>query len=489
MRRSTMLLIFLVLITIQSAASSDNTIDSTTNVEIRRGNYKKFLTCVAVCGTLKSTSRTVRLMSGEEVDDWETNGAEFDSCKRVCEIYERYNSTAKPLESIEATDFNQLQVTCIEGVRMKPLRIKAKLFIQHQTPPPNETKLLHVVEVWRSIVNADGLIHNEIVNRHFTMSDRFVLPYEFAQNHIHERFFVRVFSFTQDGQFGRPQCSGMVAPDALMRSNREPLNLSVRPHNNEEMDIDFGQNLTTRTVELMWQNSDPTAPPECDQQLQWSTVQRIQNKWITLDSSHIIPLADINDNFTYLVRLISKRDFNGKMNLDAASSLVLRGAAEIEANHDDWTLYLDGYAGLLICTLIVMLLLAFTCSVMFLFYRRRERHRSANEQQKVGPKKQKKLSPHYSNSTINLATQQISPSRSSVTNDRDSGVESHKNDKDSWPDVIAIRPATAFDPRGYSFADREAQQSSPYLFTSTPRRYASNGVAIVQIPPGSEALV
>ncbi|KAI6223273.1 hypothetical protein M3Y95_00872200 [Aphelenchoides besseyi] len=484
-----LVLILLMTTTIQSTASSDSPIDSTTNVETKRGNYKKFLSCVAVCGTLKSTSRTVRLLSGEEVIDWETNGAEFDSCKSFCEVHERYNSTAKPLESIEATDFNQLQVTCIEGVRMKPLRIKAKLFIQHQTPPPNETKLLHVVEVWRAIVNAGGLIHNEMVNRHFTLSDRFVLPYEFAQNHIQERFFVRVFSFTQDGQFGRPQCSGMVAPDALMRSTREPLNLSVRPHNNEEMDIDFGQNLTTRTVELMWQNTDSTAPPECDQQLQWSTVQRIQNKWITLDSSHIIPLADINDNFTYLVRLISKRDFNGKMNLDAAGSLILRGASELESNHEDWTLYLDGYAGLLICTLVVMLLLAFTCSVMFLFYRRRERHRSGNEQRKVGPKKQKKLSPNYSNSTINLATQQISPSRSSTTNDRDSGVESHKNDKDSWPDVIAVRPATAFDPRRYSFADREAQQSSPYLFTSTPRRYAPNNVAIVQIPSGSEALV
>ncbi|KAI6216481.1 hypothetical protein M3Y99_01819100 [Aphelenchoides fujianensis] len=469
-----LLLLLVIHLPLAPASTVDSEVDATAPSTPKSENYRNFLSCVATCGKLRNTRRTIRLLSGDEVADWETNGAEFDSCKNFCEEHERYNSTARPLESLDASEFDRLEVTCIESVRMKPLRLRAKLLIRHAQQPAEGVRLLHVVEVWRSTANAGGLIRNEMVGRHFTLSDRFAAPVEFAGSHVQERFFVRVHSFTPDGPFGRPLCSGVVGADALLKSDREPVQLTVHA---EEAEATNG---TSKNLRISWTAPDSLAPPECEQVVQWSTVQRVQTKWIQLDSSHVFPLADINDNLTYLVRLISKRDFNGKINLETTAGLILRGAGDLEANYADWSFYLDGYAGLLICTLIVLCCCSLSPAPSCTSASVRREHQRKDAK--------KKKTPHFSNSSLNLATQQISPSRSSTTNDRDSGVESHKNDKDSWPDVIAVRPAAAFDPRRYSLAERDAQ-GSPYAFTSTPRRFVGNGVTIVQVPPGQEALV
>lgn len=158
-------------------------------------------------------------------------------------------------------------------------------------------------------------------------------PYKFSQNPNRENFYVRIFPFTADGSIGKPMCSGAVAPRSLLNALHKPLTLG----NAQPTQI----RINSTSHFLQWTAGDELAPPECDQFVQLIMAQKIQTKTVNLDTSHIVPIGELNENFTYQIKMSGSLAHQANADSDSTSVIIIGALNDVDS--EDWNAKLDRY--------------------------------------------------------------------------------------------------------------------------------------------------
>jgi hypothetical protein len=97
-------------------------------------------------------------------------------------------------------------------------------------------------------------------------------PYTFLNSPNQENFYVRVFAYTPDGQFGKPLCSSSISAKSLTTARQKPLTLSLKSS-------ELVANSSDLFLQWVYGNNDA---PECDQMLQISSQENTKTRHLTL---------------------------------------------------------------------------------------------------------------------------------------------------------------------------------------------------------------
>ncbi|CAD5216672.1 unnamed protein product [Bursaphelenchus xylophilus] len=326
-------------------ASAFSNLSKNPKVDTNDPRYR-FYKCLARCGELFGTPRNVTLASGDAFQDWQLDDIRFDTCKMGCNLGTGFDGTSpKPTESTISDSFGPLEVICVDRLSVTPPRIRAKLNVL--TPPQTDNLTLYVIEVYRSLINRNGVVENEFVQRNFSFSPRFVVEHVFSgANPKKEILTFKVFGFTASAEVLSPLCSDDLLLENIYAAQKDPIKLSMR------------EKITMRDsslVLLTWSAEDLKHPPECDQFVHWTNGQRPNHKMVNLDSSHTVVITDLNDTATYVITAYGRSDAGKDQR--PTSKLVLRLNPEAhELIRTELVEFVDSYAIIVGCCVVIILM-------------------------------------------------------------------------------------------------------------------------------------
>ncbi|CAD5212269.1 unnamed protein product [Bursaphelenchus okinawaensis] len=313
--------------------------------DINDSRYR-FFKCLAQCGEGCGTQRNTTLASGDVVNDWQLDELKFDTCKMGCKYGTGFDaSSPKPTESTLSDAFSPLEVICVDRLSVTPPRIRAKLNVP--SPPQTDNLTMYVIEVYRSMVNRNGVVENEFVQRNFSFSPRFSVEHVFSgANPKKEILTFKVFGFTAASEVLSPVCSDDLLLENVYAAQKDPIKLNMK----EKI-----QMRDSSIVLLAWSAEDLKHPPECDQFIHWTNGHRPNHKMVQLDSSHTVAITDLNDTATYVITAYGRSDAGKDQR--PTSKLVLRLNPEAhELIRAELVEFVDSYAIIVGCCVVIILM-------------------------------------------------------------------------------------------------------------------------------------